>query len=109
MLAAMLHVPIIGQILVFLVSSSVLLYFTRPIAKNYLKIGNTRTNVNSLIGETGIVLKEILTFYKGQVKVNGQIWTARSLDNEEIKENERVEIVRVEGVTLIVKRVDKKI
>lgn len=105
MLAAMLNMPFVGQIFVFLISSSVLLYFTRPIAKDYLKIGTTRTNVNSLIGEIGIVMKDIQRFHNGQVKVNGQIWTAKAIEDEEIKENQRVEIVSVEGVKLIVKAV----
>lgn len=106
MISAMLHLPFIGQIFVFLISSLVLLYFTRSVAKEYLKIGKTKTNVDSLIGELGIVIKDILPFNTGQVKVKGQIWTAKALGDDEIMENERIEVVDVEGVKLIVRKVN---
>jgi len=106
MISAMLHLPFIGQIFVFLISSSVLLYFTRSVAKEYLKIGKTKTNVDSLIGELGIVIKDILPFNTGQVKVKGQIWTAKALGDDEIMENEKIEVVDVEGVKLIVRKVN---
>lgn len=106
MISAMLNLPLIGQVIVFLISSAVLLYFTRPLVKEYLKIGSTKTNVNSIIGEVGIVTEKILPFNTGQVKVSGQIWTARSNNNEELDENTRVEIIKVEGVKLIVKKIN---
>lgn len=105
MLGALINLPFIVQILIFLISTGIFLYYTRPIAKEYLKIGATKTNVNSVIGETGIVIKKIAPYNTGQVKVSGQIWTAKSLDNEEIDENLKVEVVRVEGVKLIVKKI----
>ena len=104
MIAAIFRVPLIGQILLFLISSSVLLYYTRPIAMKYLKIGKTKTNINSYIGEKGIVLKKISPLSTGQVKVRGQVWTAKSLNDEEIQEKERIVVVSVEGVKLVVKK-----
>ena len=41
---------------------------------------------------------------KGTIKIRGEIWNARTLDGETIKEREKVEIVDREGLTLIVKR-----
>lgn len=103
MLAAAIGINIIGQIFVFLIASAVLVYFTRPIAKKYLKIGATKTNVDSIVGMIGIVTKKIEGFNTGQVKVAGQIWTAKSQDNKEIHEGSQVEVIKVEGVKLIVK------
>lgn len=103
MLAAMIGIGVMGQIFVFLIASAVLLYFTRPIAKKYLKIGNTKTNVESIVGLVGIVMKKIEPFNTGQVKVAGQVWTAKSMDNKEIQEGKQVEVIKVEGVKLIVK------
>ena len=40
----------------------------------------------------------------GTIKIRGEIWNARTLDEEKIKEREKVEIVDREGLTLIVKR-----
>lgn len=103
MLAAMIGMGVIVQIFVFLVASGVFVYFTRPIAKKYLKIGATKTNINSIVGLVGIVTKKIDPFNTGQVKVAGQIWTAKAHDNKEIEENTQVEVIKVEGVKLIVK------
>lgn len=103
MLAAMIGVGIVGQVLIFLIASGVLVYFTRPIAKKYLKIGSTKTNVDSIVGLIGIVTKKIESFNTGQVKVAGQIWTAKSHDDQEIDVGNQVEIIKVEGVKLIVK------
>ncbi|SHK34230.1 NfeD family protein [Paramaledivibacter caminithermalis] len=108
MLVAMIDVGIVGQIFVFLIASGVFVYFTRPIAKKYLKIGTTKTNVNSVVGLVGIVTKEIEPFNTGQVKVAGQIWTAKAYDNKEIEKNIKVEVIKVEGVKLIVKRKQEK-
>ncbi len=106
MLSALLHFQLIYQILIFLVASAVLVYYTRPIAKQHLKIGATKTNVSSLIGKIGVVTQRIVPFNTGQVKVSGQIWTAKSLDNEEIVKDTKVEIIKIEGVKLIVKKIE---
>ena len=91
------------QTAVFFVVSIVLLYFTRPIAKEYLKIGAQKTNVSELKGQNGIVKKKILPHETGQVKIKGQIWTAVSEDGEEIDEKTEVVVAGVEGVKVIVK------
>lgn len=107
LLFSMLELPLGVQITVFIVSSSLLLYYTRPIAKKVLKIGHTKTNVDSLEGELGVVIKEINKFKStGQVKINGQIWSAKTLYDEVISENEKVEVINVEGVKLVVRKVN---
>lgn len=93
------------QVIAFIVVSGVLLYFTRPIVKRYLVQKTQRTNSDRLIGEKGIVVERIDPVQgKGQVKVHGQIWSAKSSDNESIAENELVEIKEISGVKLIVKK-----
>ncbi len=94
------------QTTLFLVTSVVLLYFTKPIAKKYLKAGNEKTNVDSLIGLKGIVVDEITRHSDGQVKVKGQIWTAFSDEDIEIDVDIIVEEVR--GVKMRVKKEDKE-
>ena len=91
------------QVIAFLIGSSVMLIYTRPMAKKVLKIGATKTNVDSLIGKEGIVLKELQQFTLGHVRVKGQIWSAKPEDEESIPEGVKVEVVRIEGVKLIVK------
>ena len=55
-IASWLGVGLVIQLLLFLVVSVVLLVFTRPLAVRFLNKGLERTNVNSLIGETAVVL-----------------------------------------------------
>jgi len=99
---ALLNLSVGIQIVVFLVSSTLLIIFTRPIALKYLKVGRVRTNVESLIGETGLVVMDIAPHKTGQVKVKGQVWTAVSKNGEPISKDSEVIIDAIEGVKLIV-------
>lgn len=93
------------QIVAFIIGSALMLIYTRPIAIKFFKIGATKTNVDSLVGKQGIVIKKLEPFTMGQVKVKGQIWSAKSLDDQVIVEDETVEVVKIDGVKLIVKQV----
>ncbi len=106
---AELGAPFAVQILAFIVISSVLLYFTKPLLKKYLKIGRERTNADALIGEMAIVTEEIDTIKaEGQVEVRGQIWSAKTLDDQGvIKKDTRVKILNIEGVKLVVKKLEE--
>jgi len=98
-----IKIPLTAQILIFLAISAVLLIFTRPLAVKKFKIGQEKTNVDSLVGKHALVVKTIGEFERGEAKVNGQIWSARSDDNTEITEGNKCEILRIEGVQLIVR------
>lgn len=103
-----LNAPFIVQLIVFVTTTAVLLYFTKPVAVKYLKIGNTKTNADSLIGEIGRVTEDIDTIKaKGQLEVRGQIWSAKTRDENLIPENTLVEILAIEGVKLVVKKSNK--
>ena len=92
------------QIIVFLVVSFVLLFFTRPLATKFFNKQREKTNVDSLIGMEAKVTTEIDNFnQKGTVFVNGMEWSARAEDNTIIKEGQKVQIKNIEGVKLIVK------
>ncbi len=103
LLVSLLKLPLYLQIAVFLIATLVMIIYTRPIAQKYLRIGASKTNVSALVGERGIVLKRVDVYNLGQVKVKGQIWTAKSEAGEEIDRGEEVEIVAIEGVKLIVR------
>ncbi|MBI9108968.1 MAG: NfeD family protein [Spirochaetales bacterium] len=92
------------QILLFLIVSSILLIFTRPVAVDKLKIGKIKTNAESLVGQPAWVIKKITPEDKGQIKISGQIWTAAAVDDAVIAEDEKVIIEKIEGVTLYVRR-----
>jgi len=96
--------PLTAQVLIFLTIATLLLIFTRPLVKKKLKIGREKTNVDSLIGKHALVVKAISEFERGEVKINGLIWSAHSEDNTEITEGSKCEILRIEGVQLIVRK-----
>ena len=100
-----LPIPFLWQILLFLIISSVLLIFTRPVAVKKLKVGREKTNTDSLIGEKALVIKEITEFEKGLVKLHGMEWSARSVDGSAIAKNATCRVERIEGVTLVVGKV----
>ena len=93
----------LGQIAVLLIISSIMLFLTRPIALKYLSVGKTRTNADKLVGEVGKVIETIDNLNaKGLVKISGQIWTSRSLEDKIIPADTLVTVERIDGVKLIV-------
>lgn len=96
--------PLWLQILVFLVTSIVLLVFTRPIATKYFNKNRTKTNVESVAGKQAIVTVTIDNLKgEGQIVTDGMEWTARSMDSSVIEEGTIVTIEKIEGVKAIVK------
>ena len=83
----------------------VLLAVTRPLAVEFFNKGRIKTNAESLIGETAVVQQEIDNLRaKGMVSVNGQEWSARSVDDEIIPDETLVEIMEISGVKLLVRK-----
>ena len=103
-LASLLHLPVILQIILFLVVSALLLYFTRPIAVKYFNKDRARTNVEGVIGRQAIVVSEINNLQGiGQVTVGGMEWMARTTeDGLALQAGSVVDIVAINGVKLIV-------
>jgi membrane protein implicated in regulation of membrane protease activity len=101
-----IKMPLSVQVLIFLSIATLLLIFTRPFAVKKFKMGREKTNVDSLVGKHVLVIKKISEFEKGEVKLNGLIWAARSEDNTEIAEGSKCELLRVEGVQLIVQKLE---
>ena len=103
LIVSLFSVGIFVQIVVFLIVSLCLLYFTRPIAVKVLKIGHVKTNYESIIGKEGIVLNDINNLAaEGQVSVDGQIWSSRSINGDTIEKGKKVRVIEVKGVKLIV-------
>ena len=97
-----LPIPFVYQIVIFLAISILLLVLTRPILAKKLLANKEKTNVDSLIGKKALVVKTITQFEKGEIKVNGLVWSAQGDSNDIIEQNSECTIVRVEGVTAIV-------
>ena len=95
---------IIIQTTIFVISSTILIFATKPFVKKFVDVKKTNTNAFSIIGKTALVIKEINPIQsQGQVKINGEIWSAESDNNEVIPEGSEVEILQIKGVKTIVK------
>lgn len=95
---------VIGQIVLFLVLSAVCLVATRPLVKKLTAAKIQKTNADRCIGAEAVVTEEINNLEStGQVKVIGNIWTARSTDDTVIEKGTVVIVERMEGVKLIVR------
>ena len=93
------------QLLSFAIMSAVLVLFTRPLAKKFLDGKIVPTNADRIINAKGIVVKEILTEDgMGQIKVMGQLWSAKSNDKEPLKKGEEIVVLSIEGVCAIVEK-----
>ena len=98
-----LGAPFYVQLIVFVAVSAITLILTRPLIKKHLKPKNEPTNADRVIGQTGVVIEKIDNMSAvGQVKVDGQIWSARCIDDTTVDEGKQVEIKRIDGVKLIV-------
>ncbi len=104
LIASALGLNLVIQIIAFIVVAVVLLVYTRPLAKKIFKVGQNKTNIDAIIGKSGYITKAILPMELGQVKVAGQIWTAKAEDHESYQVDEEVEVMAVEGVKLIVRK-----
>ena len=96
---------LILQIAVMVISSIILILSTRKIFKNFSAKDNTPTNVYTILGKKAIVTQSIDNLKsQGQIKIDGDMWSARSDDDEVIPSGETVEILRIDGVKAIVKK-----
>jgi membrane protein implicated in regulation of membrane protease activity len=91
-----------GQLLVYAFITVLFIVFTRPLVIKLVKSNDTISNVNALIGQHGIALTSISSLNYGQVKVNGEIWTAVS--QADVEANVRVIVKGIEGVKLVVEK-----
>lgn len=98
------------QLSVFVISSFLLLFLTRPFAAKYINRNTVKTNVDSLIGMKARVTAEINNQLEtGAAMVKGQEWTARTLEDDKVyPEGMMVEIKKIVGVKLIVTAVQEE-
>lgn len=106
LLTAVLGGPIWLQVVVFLLLSALTLVLVRPAAARLLTPGLSPTNADRVLSQIALVTEEIDNIAEtGQVKLFGQVWTARSENGEVIPVQTRVRILRIEGVKVFVKAV----
>jgi len=108
-LAAVLSPLGVGAVLsavVFVCASAIVVGALRPVALRHRRLPPAiRTGAAALVGRRAMVLERIVNDEGvGCVKIDGgEVWTARSLDDDEVIEaGERVEVVEIKGATALV-------
>lgn len=91
------------QVLVAVIVAVLMLFVLRPtLLKRVRSAPGYRSSLQKMIGSEAITTAEV-TGNGGEVKVNGETWSARAYDPDRvIKSGERVEIFEVDGVTVLV-------
>lgn len=93
------------QIIVFIVVSAVTLIIAKPVIKKFKKFDVVPTNSDMVIGKTGVVTKKIENNKYGEVKIFGNVWTAKS--KEVLDVDTKIKVLAIEGVKLIVEEEEK--
>lgn len=103
MILALCEVKLWIQLTVFFAVFLLLMMILRPVFKKNMGLKIVPTNADALIGMQAVVIEPINNLHaKGQVKIRGQVWTARSSEENIVYEaDEVVTVVAIEGVKLI--------
>lgn len=106
MLVSFMTNNIIIQTSVFVISSGILMFATKPLIDKFAKQNKVSTNVYSLIGKKAIVINDIdWASGKGQIKIEGEVWSAKTNEQVNIPKGTEVEIESIDGVKAFVKPV----
>ncbi|MEA4943072.1 MAG: NfeD family protein [Propionicimonas sp.] len=90
------------QLAVAVVVAVAMLALLRPTLLHRVRsMPGYRSSVDKLVGSSGTVTAEV-TGETGEVKVAGEVWSARSVDGGAIPAGEQVEVYRIDGATLLV-------
>jgi membrane protein implicated in regulation of membrane protease activity len=91
------------QWIVFILASLATVLVLRPIARRHLRTpASLRTGTAALVGGPALVLERV-DRDGGQVKIGGEIWSARAYDEDDTFEpGARVEVMKIDGATALV-------
>ncbi|MBP3501917.1 MAG: NfeD family protein [Clostridia bacterium] len=97
------------QIVVFCISSILLIFCTKPFVRKFTKKDeNVHTNAYSIIGRKGLVISDIDPISgKGQVKVDNEVWSAKTKGVTIIPKDTVITVNAIEGVKVIVSAEEK--
>ena len=102
---SLLGVGVLLSAIVFLATSAIVVAALRPVAHRHRRLPPPiRTGAAALVGRTAVVLERIANDEGvGCVRIDGEVWTARSYDDdEEIDAGEQVQVVEIRGATALV-------
>lgn len=101
--AAVLGVPVVGQVLVSLAVAALALLLVRPVIKRQFTVQDAQgIGTAAQIGRSALVLSTV-TENDGRIKLGGETWTARTApDAAACLPGQEVRVVSIEGATAIV-------
>jgi len=101
--AALAGAGVAVQLLLFTLASAASLLLLRPVARRHLRTpGQLRTGTAALVGNDALVTERV-DAQGGQVKLAGELWSARSFDEDEvIEKGARVRVMQIQGATALV-------
>ena len=97
--------PELAAWIVFVAVSLLTLVLVRPIARSHMKAPpQIGTGAAALIGKQAVVLETIANHEGvGCVRIDGEVWTARAYDDDEvIEQGKRVQVMEIRGATALV-------
>lgn len=102
-LVGALDAPAAAQVAVFAGAAILLLGVVRPVARRHRHMPATiRTGTDALVGKRGVAVTEI-TGRGGQVRIGGEVWTARTYDDSHVvAAGAAVDIAQIDGATAVV-------
>lgn len=104
LLAAVFGASLPIQTAVFFFASGILLAFLLPFAKQKIETVKTATNADRIIGKTGVVTETVdSTAGKGQIRILGGIWSAKTADGSILSEGTEVIVEEIAGVKAVVR------
>lgn len=93
---------LIVELIVFIITTTLSLLLTRPLLNKFINKNIEKTNIDRVTGKVGVALTDIEPLKNGRVKVDGKDWMAKS--DDKIKKDEKVEVLKIEGAKIIVKK-----
>ena len=95
--------PLLVSGIAFLVASAVTFGALRPVVRRHTRLpASLRTGTAALVGKTATVVERVDSD-GGCVKLEGEVWTAKTyLDDEVIEPGTRVQVMEIRGATALV-------
>lgn len=94
-----------AQIIIFLAVSFIIIIGVRPLAKKYLRTNSIPTNTDRFIGKKALVINDILEDKRGEIKIDGQTWSATTLNHQPLEKGKHCLIRAISGAHMIVEEI----
>lgn len=101
----------IAQLAIFIFTSLLVMVFGKKSLEKLLNVNKEirPSTIDAFRGKIGVVTKQVTPVEKGLVKINGEEWSAKTTENLIFSEGERVEIISIEGVTVLIKKYKEEV